>query len=535
MAYDRMDPQAFLALTYDHVRRHVLGRRQVLGGFGALAGAMALPGLVARTARAEGKGGNLRIARDQEPDSLDPHKTSLSVSDFTNLLIYEPLVRADVDGNVVPGLAERWELTDGNKTVLFHLRDGVTFHDGSPVDAEACVWTTQRMLDPATASPSVFLMGPFEKAEAVDRLTVAYRFKEPFVPVWVGLITSYAAIVPRGAVEKAGDQFGRNPVGCGPFRFTGWAPDTGIKLARFDDYKCGPVAAADEVQLLYFPEDSTRIAALETDEIDVLATGQSVPADAIRRLRQNGEIQLLSRPAQNVRALAFNQGKAPFDDLRMRQAVCHAVDREKVLAFALDGNGQVAHGPLPTTIPGYSKAVEALDYAYDPAKARALMAEAGQAAGLKLRMLTPDMPPIRRAAEVVQAQLRDIGIEVEIQSLPVGEWAVLSQKGEHHIIFTGYSYNDADILFAILHSTGSLNRTFSKNPEMDKLIEAQRVAFDPAQRQAALDEAQALAVRGAYWLPLYQPMAFAALSSSVRDAALRTDGDITVSSTWIES
>ena len=329
MAFDRMDPRDFLSLTYAHAQRHALGRRQVLAGFGALAGAAALSGVPFQAARAEGRGGTLRIGRDQEPDSLDPHKTALSISDYTNLFIYEPLARIDTEGKVVPGLAERWEFSDGNKTILFHLRDGVTFHDGSPADAEACAWTTRRMMDPATAAPAAFLMGPFDTAEVVDRLTVAYRFKEPFVPVWIGIASSYAGIVPRQSVEKLGDQFGRNPVGCGPFRFTGWAPDSGITLARFDDYKCGPVAAPDGLQLLYFPEDSTRIAALETGEIDALATGQAVPADAVRRLRQDGEVQLLSRPAQIIRALAFNQGMAPFDDIRMRRAISHACHAER--------------------------------------------------------------------------------------------------------------------------------------------------------------------------------------------------------------
>lgn len=532
MSPDQMNPQEFLELTYARARQSVLSRRAVLGGFAALAAAMVLPD---RAAFAEGRGGTLRIGRDQEPDSLDPQKTLVAVSDQTNNWIYEPLARLDTDGNVVPGLAERWDVTDNNKTIVFHLRDGVTFHDGSPVDAEACVWTTQRIMDPATASPSAYLLGPFDKAEVIDRLTVAYHFKEPFVPLWIGLSSPAAAILPRKSIEALGDQFGRNPVGCGPFRFSGWAPDTGIKLVRFDDYKCGPVGAPDEVQFLYFPEDSTRIAALETGEIDVLATGQAVPVDAVRRLRQNGEIQLLSRARQGLRALVFNMSKAPFDDIRVRQAVSHAIDREKVLAFALDGNGQIAHGPLPTTIPGYSKAVETLDYAYDPAKAKALLAEAGQQAGLKLRMITSDMPPVRRTAEIVQTELRDIGIELEIQSLPVAEWASLSSKGEHHIFFMAYEYNDADILYAALHSQGSYNRSFHKDPALDKLLEAQRVAFDPAGRQTLLDDAQALIMRQAYWAPLFEPLNFAALSSAVKDAALRSDGDISVSSAWIES
>lgn len=532
MSLDRMDGKTFLELTYAHARQAVLSRRQLLGGAVAFAGAMALSG---HAAMAEGGGGTLRIGRDQEPDTLDPQLTLLAVGEQTNNWIYEPLARIDNEGNVVPGLAERWEMADENKTIIFHLRDGVTFHDGSPVDAEACVWTTQRMMDPATASPSSYLLGPFDKAEALDRLTVAYKFKEAFVPVWIGLSSSSAAIMSRKAVEASGDQYGRNPVGCGPFRFVSWEPDTGIKLARFDDYKCGPLAAAEAVEYTYFPEDSTRLAALETGEIDVLATGQSVPVDAVRRLQGSSEIQLLTRPRQGLRALVFNAGKAPFDDLRVRQAISHALDREKILAFALDGHGKVAHGPLPTTIPGYSSVVETLDLAYDPDKAKALLAEAGLATGLKLSMITSDMPPIRRTAETVQTLLREIGVELEVQSLPVAEWASLSAKGEHNIFLMAYEYNDADILYAALHSTGDYNRGFQTDPDLDKLLEEQRVAFDPAARQALLDQAQARIMEQAYWAPLFEPMNFAALSSAVRGADLRVDGDLSVSSASVES
>lgn len=532
MSLDRMNQQEFLELTYAYARKGVLHRRQLLGGFAALASATLLS---PRAGFASEGGGILRIGRDQEPDTLDPQMSLTAVADQTNNWIYEPLARLDADGNVVPGLAERWEATDNNKTIIFYLRDGVTFHDGSPADAEACAWTTQRMMDPATASPSAYLLGPFEKAEVIDRLTVAYRFKEPFVPVWIGLSSPAAAPLPRQSVEKLGDQFGRNPVGCGPFRFTEWAPDSGIKLVRFDDYKCGPASKAAEVQFLHLPEDSTRIAALETGEIDILATGQAVPVDAVRRLNQGGEIKLLSRARQGLRALVFNAGKAPFDDIRVRQAVSHAIDREKVLAFALDGNGKVAHGPLPTTIPGYSTQVETLDYAYDPAKARALLSEAGLAEGLKLRIITSDLPPIRRTAEIVQNLLHDIGVELEIQSLPVAEWASLSANGEHDIFMMAYEYNDADILYAALHSQGDYNRGFQKDEALDEMLTAQRVAYDPAARQKLLDDAQALIMQQAYWAPLFEPLNFAALSSSVRDADLRADGDITISSAWIES
>jgi peptide/nickel transport system substrate-binding protein len=523
MQLSDLSPAEFDKLTQDHLRQQMISRRGVLLG-GAAASAAAMLGTPA-FAQAK-KGGTFRVGRSEEPDTLDPHKTTLSISSMTMQSIYEPLARRDVNGNVVPALAERWEFSNGNKTVTFFLKPGGTFHDGTPVDAEAVAWTVARHTSPATASPSAFFLGPIERAEVVNPTTVAYHYKEPFVAIWVGLTLGYCAPISKKAVETLGDRFGRQPVGAGPFRFVSWSPDRGIRLERYKDYKYGPTPNIDAVEFLHYPEDATRLAALETGEINAIYSGQSVPLDAIRRVRGRDNVVLIQRPAQMMRALAFNQKLAPTNNPDVRKALCHAVDPQRVVAFALDNNAKVATAPLPSTIKGFSEAAGSKGYPFDPAKARAMLAAAGVGSGLTLKMIVNDTPPIRRTAEIIQAQLKDVGVTVTVESMPIGQWSVISKKGEHHLAISTYSYPDPDIVFPVFHSTGALNRTFQDSKELDTLIEQQRISFNETERQRLLDRIQETIIADAYWKPLFEPLNFALVDKSVQGAAMNTEGDI---------
>lgn len=524
MSLEELSPVEFDQLARDHLRRHALSRRSVLFG-GAAASTTALLGLPA-FAQAPKRGGTFRVGRSEEPDTLDPHKTTLAISSMTMQLVHEPLARRDTNGMVVPALAERWEFSNGNKTVTFFLKPGATFHDGTPADAEAVAYTVARHMSPATASPSAFFLGPIERAEVINPTTVAYHYKEPFVAIWVGLTLGYTAPLSRKAVEALGDQFGRQPIGAGPFRFVSWSPDRGIRFERYNDYKVGPQPNIDAVEFLHYPEDATRLAALETGEINAIYSGQSVPLDAIRRLKGRDDIALIQRPAQMMRALAFNQKLAPTNNPDVRKALCHAIDPQRVVAFALDNNAKVATSPLPSTINGFSEKAGAKGYPFNPDKARAMLAAAGHGSGLQLKMIVNDTPPIRRTAEIIQAQLRDVGVTVTVESMPIGQWAVISKKGEHHLAISTYSYTDADIVFPVFHSTGALNRTFQDSTALDPLIEKQRVTFDEAERMKILEEIQDKIMADAYWKPIFEPLNFALVDQKVKGAEMNLEGDI---------
>ena len=532
MSLSDLSPHAFDRLAREYLKKNAISRRGVMVGAAAMAGAMSLgrPGFASEAT----SGGTLRVGRAEEPDTLDPHKTTLSVSSMTMDQIYEPLTRRDFDNNVVPGLAESWEFSNGNRTLTFRLKPGAMFQDGTPLDAEAVAWTVARHLDPATESTSLFFIGPLDHAEAIDPVTVAYHYTEPFVPVWVGLTLGYTAPISRAAVEERGDRFGREPVGGGPFRLVSWSPDRGMRLERFEEYTVNPQPHVDAIEFIHYPEDSTRLAALETGEINAVYFGASVPLDAVSRLRRNDELDLQERPAQMMRTLIFNQSMPPFDNLEVRQAFSHAIDQERLIAFALDGHAVPAHSPIASSIPGFDPATVDMGYGYDPERARELLARNGLAEDFECTLICNDTPVIRRSAEVVQAQLREVGVSVSIESLPIAQWSALSSQGGHHISLSTYTYPDADIVFPAIHTSGALNRMFVTYPELDEMIERQRVTADPDERQQILNSIQEFVLSGAHWKPLFEPLNFAVFANEVQNARLKSGGDVLLSELWIE-
>ncbi|WP_417584651.1 ABC transporter substrate-binding protein [Pelagibacterium sp.] len=525
MSLTKLSPKEFDALARDYAKRFSISRRGFLAGSAAMGAAagIGLPGI----ALAQEATGILRVGRAQEPDTLDPHRTTLSVSSTTMDLIYEPLARRDYDGNVVPGLAESWEFSNENRTLTFKLKPGAVFHDGTPCDAEAVAWTVARHLDPEAASPSAFFLGPLERAEAIDAQTVAYHFTEPFVPVWVGLTLGYSAPISPTAVEALGDDFGRQPVGSGPFKFVSWSTDRGIRLDGFAGYEAiATPPRIEALEFIHYPEDSTRIAAFETGEINAIYTSGAVPLDAVRRLRQNPDATVIERPAQMMRALVFNQQRTPFDNADVRKAFAHAIDIERLIAFALDGNAVPAYSPISSAISGYSPATAEQGYGYDPEAARQLLADAGHGDGLSVTLVANDTPIIRRTAEIIQAQLAEIGVEILIETLPIAQWSAQTALGEQDMVISTYSYSDADIVYPVLHTTGALERTFHENGELDAMIEEQRITVDPDARQEILDAIQELVVSQAYWKPLFEPLNFAIVANNVIDAQMNTAGEL---------
>lgn len=523
--------KGFEQLTYEHVRRWAQSRRDFLrtaavGLGGASIAAAGLPG-----AQAQEPGGFLRIARGQESDTLDPHKTSLLVAHEVAWQIYDSLIYLDETGEIYPGLALSWAFSNENKTVTFALRPDIKFHDGTPFNADAVKFTVERHLDPATASPTAWIYGPIDSVEVIDDLTVAYHYKEPFVALWVGLSYSYCAPISPAAVEAHGDQFGRNPVGTGPFKFVEWVPDQGITLARNEEHDWGTPMYTntgkpllDGAAYVVIPEDATRIAALSSGEIDVISGTDSVPVDKIRQLERMDGINVYTRPSVGLYYCYINTKIEPLNDVRVRKAMNFAFDKEKMIALVLDGHGQPAYSPVGSAFAHYNPEVEKIGYDYDLERAKVLMKEAGQEAGFSIDFLVIESPTNRRIAEVLQQDLAQINIQLNIQSYPVGELFALAPKGEAGLTFFYYTYSDPDLIYALLKTGEPMSWAFQENAELDSLLEQQRVTFDAEQRQAMLDRIQEIAVDDALWLYLYEGVYVAAMRDSVRGLTLDTVG-----------
>ncbi len=542
--FDRLtDPATMPGLsfeqqTYEVSRRlAAVSRRGFLAGSGALIATTGLP----KPVLAQRKGGNLRIGRSSDPDTLDPQKTTSFTSHETFTQIFDGMVMRDEKGNVLPHLALSWEFQDDNKCVVFKLRPGVVFHDGTPVNAEAVAFTVKRHLDPATASPTKFICGPLQRAEVIDETTVAYIYSAPFVTLWVGLGGAYQAILSPAAVAKLGADFGRNPVGSGPFKFDKWQPDSGIKLLRNDRhmfinkrFKNDKPAHLDSIEYVVIPEDAPRLAALQSNEIQVIAGFNAVPLDKLAQVKRLRNVKVLQRTALSCYGLAFNTKLAPTSDPKVRLALSMAIDKNKVLQLALGGNGDLAYSVLGPAFPQVLPNAKDIAPKYDPAKAKALLAEAG-AANLKLRLSSNDDSANRRACEVIQAELKAVGVDVAIEAVPGAEAAVIQRKGEHPLYMVNYRYTDGDVLHILLHKTGSLNRGFYTDPRTDDLLDKQRLEFDPKKRDAMLNEVQKIAIEQCWWLPLYADVTAVAIRDNVEDFENAWDARIYYKDVWLKA
>jgi peptide/nickel transport system substrate-binding protein len=534
----------FEQAVYEYTRQWALNRRELIKGAGALgaaAGVAAMSPSVLRAAPGAGGvrirrnqegGSEIKIARGQVSDSLDPQKTSgLLVAHEIMWQIYDSLIYLHEDGTVYPGSATEWAIAEDGLSVTYTLRPDVLFHDGTPFNAQAVADTVARHMDPATASPTVSYLGPLTEVQVVDDLTATYVYSEPFVPMFVGLGYSYCAPISIAAATEFGDDFGRNPVGTGPYKFVEWTADDTIVLEKNPEhtwstpfYTTQQAPAIDRVEFVVIPEDATRLAALVAGEVDVVAGTDAVPIDKLGSLTEEPGIEVYTRPAVGVYYAYFNQAIEPLNDVRVRQAIQHAVDLEAIVELVLDGNGTPATSALASAFGAYKDDLP--QYPYDPDRAVELLTEAGYADGFDLTYLNIASPVYQRVAEVLQEYLAEVNINLAVESYPVGELIPKGASGEYGMTFFYYTYSDPDILHLILRTGQPFAWCDHKDDEFDGWLDEQRVTFDPDARLQLLHDAQQRINEQAYVLMLFEGVYAAAMQENVEGLAIDLVGFI---------
>ncbi|MCD1620474.1 ABC transporter substrate-binding protein [Salipiger manganoxidans] len=357
---------------------------------------------------------DLTIALQLEPPHLDPTSAAAGAIDsvlYSN--VFEGLTRFAEDGSVQPGLAERWEISGEGTLYTFHLRPGVTFHDGSAMDAEDVKFTLDRARADDSQNAQKALFAGISEVRVVDPQTVEVQLAAPDGGFLFNMAWGDAVIVAPESIEG----IKQAPVGTGPFRFDAWVQGDRIELVRNPDY-WGTAPALERATFRFISDPTAAFSAMMAQDIDAFA-GFPAPEN-LPMFDADPRFQVLVGSTEGETILAMNNREAPFTDPRVREAVAHAIDRQAIIDGAMFGLGTpigthfAPHNPDYTDLTSLS--------AHDPERARALLAEAGLADGFSTTLKLPPPSYARRGGEIVAAQLRAVGIETEITTLEWAQW-----------------------------------------------------------------------------------------------------------------
>ena len=420
---------------------------------------------------------DLVVVQNSDAKSLDPQVSNDVPTHRVTLNIYDRLIEKDKDMNLVPGLAENWKQIDP-LTLELKLRKNVKFHNGEPFSAKDVVFSLNR----AKEAPSLIAyFSDIEKVEAVDDYTVRITTKKPYGPLVNYLAHIGAGIMNEKAVKERGADYGQHPVGTGPFVFQSWTSGDKIVLKANPDYYKGK-AASDTLTFKVVPEGTNRTIALETGEADI---AYDVDPIDVEMVKSNPDLKLAQNSAMSVTYLGFNTKKAPFDKKEVRQAIAYATNVDDIIGAVFLGAAKKANSPVSPYVFGYNK--DAKLYTQNIEKAKALLAQAGYPNGFKAKIWTNDKSVRKDTAVILQDQLKQIGIDVQIEILEWGSYLDRVANGEHEMFILGWSSSaDSDsALYALFHSKnlgGAGNRTFYENKRVDELLDKARESTVPADR-----------------------------------------------------
>nr|WP_319252056.1 ABC transporter substrate-binding protein [uncultured Celeribacter sp.] len=482
------------------------------------AGAAMMTSLVALSATtaplaAQTPEGVLIVGQIAEPKSLDPAAVT-AVNDFRILVnLYEGLVKYKSGTlEVAPALAESWEISEDGTEYTFHLREGVSFHDGTPFDAEAVKFNFDRMLNEdhpyhnTGPFPLAFFFSAIEETEVVDDLTVKFHLNAPYAPFMSNLAYPTGLMVSPAAVEANGVDFGRNPAGTGPFKFAEWRSNEAVVIEKNPDY-WGDPAGTKAVVFRPITDANTRVAEMLSGGIDMMV---EVPPTALSQF-QSEDFNIVEQAGPHEWFLILNAKEGPFADKRVRQAANYAINKEALVNDVLEGTAEVSAGPIP---PAFAWAYndDLNPYPYDPEKAKELLAEAG-AEGAELTFYVTEggsgmLDPIPMGT-AIQADLNAVGFDVKIETY---EWNTFlgevnpGLEGKADMAEMAWMTNDPDTLpFLTLRTDawpdkGGFNSGYYSNPKVDELLEKARVATDQDERAALYKEMQTIVQEDAPWV-----------------------------------
>ncbi|MFF2754883.1 ABC transporter substrate-binding protein [Psychrobacillus sp. NPDC058041] len=460
----------------------------------------------------------LIFGRGGDSVSLDPIAVTDGESYKVTQNLFETLLNfGEQDTTIHEGLATKWEPSDDGLTYTFTLREGVKFHDGTDFNAEAVVKNFERWANgtedkfPYYAS----MFGGFkgDEGHVIASVTadgnnkVIFKLTRAQAPFLKNIAMSPFGMASPTAFEKDGDKFGDNPVGTGPFKFVEWKRNDSITIEKFDGYWEKGLPKLDKIVFRSIPDNSARLNALLSNEID-LADGIN-PADG-KTVEGDSNLQLFERPSMNVGYLGLTNTRPPFDNVKVRQAMNYAIDKQSIIDAFFEGRAEIAKNPMPPSISGYNDDIPG--YEYNPEKAKQLLAEAGLADGFEMELWAmpvprPYMPDGAKVAEVIQKNLADIGVKAKIVSY---EWATYLEKarnGEADAFMLGWTGDNGDadnFIYVLLDgdNIGSNNYAYYDNKDLHKILIEAQTEVDENKRIDLYKQAQEIIFKDAPWVPL---------------------------------
>ena len=455
---------------------------------------------------------DLRFGIDN-PDlgKLDPHNTVVSGDRYIIQCIFNGLVRYKPGSGdirqIEPDFAEKWDSSSDGKVWTFHLRHGVKWHHGyGEFTADDVVFSLNHAANKATSSFASDYI-EFDKVEAVDPYTVRITLKQ-VVPSLLGLVVNSLGgnIVSKKAVEELGPKYAQQPIGTGPFMFEDYKPQHSVTLIANPDYFRGK-PKVDRVIFRYIQSQGSRDLALQSGELDI--TGGAQGQDWIERTRKLPGIKVDTAGLPEIWWLHLNESSKPLDDLRVRQAIAYAVDRPGLIAFRGGEAHRAAKSVIPASHAGFTADVPLLQH--DVAKAKALLEKAGFPNGITLKVVNSNRPSLREIIEVLQSQLRQAGINLDIELVDHATYHARIRKDQSEVVLYGANrFPVADTTLTQFFHSRSIVGTpmavtnFSHCKVADAEIDAARIATDPKKQDELWKMAQQKIVADVCAVPLME-------------------------------
>lgn len=473
--------------------RYVVGRRGFLrlgvGTTGALIGGASLLTFLAGCGGTATGSKTLTWARGDDLRTQDPQEISGLMEGTIARLLYDPLIDTDEGGNKVAALATEWQMAPDGKSYTFKLRQGVTFHDGTPFTADAVKFTFDRLLANPTLQHAAVWKDSLAEVAITDPSTVVFKLRAPNP----GLINSFGEpILAQNAIQKYGDKFYEKGIGTGPFKYVDWKKNQQWVGDANKEYWNKGVVKLDKITFRSITEEATKIAALKAGEVDII---DSLSGDQADDLAKDSNIAIARVPSFDTIHLTYNFRRPPFNNLAARQAVAYAINKEQITKNILKA-GQLVGAPIPPGVVGYDEALAKAVIPYDPEKAKALLQSAGIAPGTKIefRLNPAFFAKMTEISQFVSDQLRAVGFNVDMQYLEPGAFTAARKAGNFDLcVQQGNKSPDPDANYTVLVVAETFGLFYKEfRPEIVGLIVAARGELDPQKRDALYKQIQKL-------------------------------------------